>query len=109
MEIVNAIIESVHLKIERDSFLTLDIVLDYGGLGQVFGGYVLYNSGLKHRDSGTNYCGWYISSILDTVGVSDINSLKDKVVRIKRGKGPNGTVQEIGHPILDKWFNPKEY
>ena len=53
IETKNAVITFAHIDIERGSFLTVWIGLDYGGVNQNFGGYALYiDYGMaKHESS----------------------------------------------------------
>lgn len=73
------------------------------------GGYLLYApKGWAAHDS-LNYCGHFIWRLLEIAGVSDLNKIVGKTVRVELTEaGFGGTIKAIGHIINDDWFNPKE-
>jgi hypothetical protein len=105
IETKNATITSVDLDIERH--LTMWMHLDYGGSGQGFGGYSLYSPKSWDEDNknNKNFAGFFITRVLETVGVESFQKLKGQSVRVKSS---HEGVHEIGHFLKDKWFNPKE-
>ncbi len=99
----NAIIESVSIDCGDHGVLSAHLTLNYGGTGQVFGGYCLYS---PHRsgDPG-NYAGLFFWRVLEVVGVTEWSRLKGQTVRVKAS---GSKVEAIGHIVNDKWFNPSE-
>ncbi len=100
MEIKNAIIEKVSLGFEDHGILTAFLHLSYGGSSQGFGGYALY---LEKNTK--NYCGFFITRVLETVGVSEWKDLVGKTIRVKSDMTH---VEGIGHIIENRWFYPKQ-
>lgn len=101
-EIKNAIIESVRLDADRG--LSAWLMLDYGGSGQGFGGYLLYApKGWRAHNDGANFCGHFIWRCLEIAGVDDWSGLKGKTVRVKCNFGK---AKAIGHIVKDDWFDP---
>lgn len=103
-ETKNAIITKVDLDVERT--LSMWVHLDYGGSGQGFGGYSLYSQKAWDEDSknNKNFAGFFITRVLETVGVESFQKLKGQPVRVRSSLSG---VDEIGHFLKDKWFNPK--
>lgn len=75
-KIRNAKIESTKLGFDRGAIMSCWLHLDYGGGGQGFGGYVLWNS--YHDDYETKWGAEYIESVLKTVGVESWEELPGK-------------------------------
>ncbi len=107
IEIKNAKIDSAKILIERGFALTAWLTLDYGGSGQSFGGYVLYKVDVesKYSTDSINYAGIFISEIMRIADVDSWDDLPGKTIRVK---GDDSTIDEIGHIIKDRWFNPKK-
>ena len=99
--IENAIIESVSISNADHGILTMFLVCRHSGGVQGFGGYQLY----APKSSNPDEAGLFIWRILETVGVSDVDSLENKVIRIDRD---NIKIHAIGNAIENKWFNPSE-
>jgi len=95
----NAIIKSASITNER--MLSAWISLDYGGMCQSFGGYVLY----RDKDDNSNYAGLFISRVLEIVGVEEWSKLEGKTIR---ARFDDNKVHAIGHIVKDDWFNPSE-
>ena len=47
--------------------------------------------------------------IMDVVGVSTWEGLKDKLIRVKPRNKQFGTIDEIGNILEDKWFNLRDF
>ncbi len=103
IEVKNAVIESVKFDTERG--LSAWIVLDYGGCGQAFGGWLLYlPRRWAHHANQVNYCGHWIYRVLEVAGVDDWSKLPGRTVRVK---AEHSKVRAIGHIIKDDWFDPE--
>lgn len=110
-EIKNAKITSVSLNMENHGCLTLDILLEGNGWGVCFGGYCLGKGYVgadedffKGSDSGMEA----IMRIMDVVGVSDLQDMKGKHVRVAT-HGWGSCVKIIGNIIEDKWFDYESF
>ena len=104
IEIKNAVIEKVFLGYEGHGVLTFNLILNYGGVIQCFGGYSLWcEKETKQAVFGVD-C---IVNVLRVVGVNDWDSLVGKSVRVKTD-GMIGMIQSIGNYLKDDWFTPKE-
>lgn len=104
VEIKNAIIESVVLDDGDRGFLTAWLTLDYGGVGQGFGGHVLYlPKEYMHHTVSINYAGHFIFRCMQIAGVTSWDNIKGKSVRVKC---EHSTVHAIGHIVKDDWFDP---
>lgn len=99
-EIKNARIEDTFLGIEDHGFLTFWLYLDYGGIVQGFGGYVLDRPGEMKKDSAL---GWVVRRLLEVVGVQEWDQLQKKYVRVECSWDK---IYRIGNIIEDKWFDP---
>lgn len=97
----NAVIKSTTLDIGERGCLIAWIDLDYGGSCQSFGGTVLY----KEPKDTHNFCGYFISSALESVGVSRWEKLPGTPVRVSL---EDGLVRGIGHYLKDEWFYSSE-
>jgi hypothetical protein len=91
MNIQNAKIESTMLGYEGHGIITAFITLDYGGAGQVFGGYRLESTMYE-----------WVKQVIDIVGVTRWEDLKGKYIRVE---SDNGKITRIGHLMEDKWFS----
>jgi hypothetical protein len=96
LEIKNAIIRST--KIENERGLSAWLTLDYGGMGQGFGGYML-------KGGNANYGGHFIARCLDIGGVDEWSKLVGKAIRVRI---EDGLIKAVGHIIEDDWFCPKD-
>lgn len=102
----NAKITSVDFFMEDHGVITLQMVLEGGGFGVVFGGVDLGYGYLGAKAfSGSSKAMPYIMRIMDVVGVSRFNAMKGQYVRIAH-KGLGSPVKIIGNIIEDKWFDP---
>lgn len=105
METKNAIIESVQLTTEDHGVLTVWIMLDYGGVCQGFGGYVLYLPKNCTHHNLHSIAGHFIWRVMEIAGVTDWSKLKGRTVRVR---ADNSQVHAIGHIVKDDWFCPKD-
>lgn len=99
-EIKNAQIESTQLGFER-GVMSCWLILDYGGSGQGFGGYCLWN---LNKDSHATWGAEFIEAVLNVVGVQKWEDLKGKHIRVD---AEHGKVHGIGNLLKDNWFYPK--
>lgn len=97
----NAKITSVVITNADHGLLTCFVNLEHESGAQGFGGYQLYTPKFPKRD----HTGFFLWRIMETVGVSRIEDLKGKIVRIEGG---HSKIDAIGHVIEDKWFNPSK-
>ena len=99
----NAIIQSVSISTERT--LSAWLYLDYGGSGQGFGGYCLYNNSKTGKKDHGNYAGLFIQRCIEIGGVEEWEKLPGKCIRVRSS---HTGVEAIGHIVKDDWFTPKE-
>lgn len=102
-EIKNAEITSAEIEIESHGILTVWLYLDYGGSGQVFGGYGLQANPWPKEIR--NRAGIFIRRILETVGVEKWSELKRKTIRVNCNRE---RVFSIGHITKEHWFDPEQ-
>jgi hypothetical protein len=95
----NAVITGARFDTERG--LSAWITLDYGGCGQGFGGWML--GGGKGWAGEANYCGRFVTRVLEIAGVDDWSKLTGRTIRVRANYSK---VQAIGHIIKDDWFDP---
>lgn len=101
----NAEITNVSLNFRDHGVLSLDLTLNGGGWGVVYGGYVLGHGYLGAKEFKGSASGMEaIMRIMDVVGVEDLVNLKGKHVRVAT-KGWGNSVKIIGHFIKDQWFD----
>jgi hypothetical protein len=107
--IENARIVNVDLSMADHGVLCLALVLEGNGWGVTFGGRVLGKGyvGAKEFSGGPKGIE-EIMRIMDVVGVSKFNDLKNKYVRVVIGNWGD-TISKIGNIIQDKWFDYKEF
>lgn len=108
-EYKNMKITNVSLTMADHGCLSLDLTLEGGGYGVVFGGRCLGKGYLGAKDF-TGFADGivYIMRIMDTVGVDKLEDLKGCYVRMV-DPGWGGIVEEIGNITEEKWFNAKEF
>lgn len=109
MKSINAIIKKATLDAEHYNCITLNLVLDLANGGGVsFGGIKLgsITPSENVRKSECDYMAWYVSKVLQVVGVKSIDALVDKPVRaIFEKKGTCGdTCIGLQHFLKDGIF-----
>lgn len=104
--IKNAVITSTQLGHEDHGILTCFLNLDYGGVGQGFGGYGLdrYCKETERR-LGTAYGLAFIMRILDVLEVANWENLTGEHCRVD---AEHSKIHGIGHILKDKWFYPQK-
>jgi len=115
IEVVNAIIDSAHIKIERGFLLDSWIFVKYESGGQGFGGFVLGGIGdekvpaSRHAEQPNLAAEWLVS-VLRAAGVEKWSEVPGKVIRVRRDhEGFGGRILGIGHAIKDDcWFMPEQ-
>lgn len=101
----NAEITNVSLNFRDHGVLSLDLTLNGGGWGAVYGGYVLGHGYLGAKEFKGSASGMEaIMRIMDVVGVEDLVNLKGKHIRVATKEWGN-SVKIIGHFIEDQWFD----
>lgn len=104
VEIKNAIIDSAIISNDDRGFLDCWLMLDYGGSGQGFGGWVLYMpKSFKHHEI-KSFAGHHIHRCMEVAGVGKFHELKGKTIR---AKVVDGKIEAIGHIVNDDWYSPK--
>ncbi|MCP4113808.1 MAG: hypothetical protein GY737_00105 [Desulfobacteraceae bacterium] len=105
-EIKNAIITSTKLGKEDHGIMSCMIMLDYGGSGQGFGGYIFddYNEETNSRH-GTAFGMEFIMQILK---VLEKENWEDLIGTHCRVDGEWGKIYRVGHFMKDQWFDPQE-
>ena len=106
-KIQNARITHVDLSTEDHACACLEMTLEGGGWGVVYGGYKLGTAGtyLKREDLEGSAEGMEaILYIMHTVGVDSLVGMKNQYVRVAT-KGWGDSVKIIGNVIKDEWFD----
>ena len=105
--IENAVIEKAVIDIGDRGFLTVWLMLDYGGSGQGFGGYTLYlPKSFTHHEKNSGYAGHFLYRVMKVAGVGQWDQLVGKTIRVKKTER-FGSIKAIGHIIKDDWFSPE--
>jgi len=105
MKIKNAVIESAIIDMGDRGLLTAWLNLDYGGIGQGFGGFTLYlPKSYKHHEL-KSFAGHFIFRCMEVAGVESWDKIKGKSIRVK---SDHNNVHSIGHIVKDDWFTPSE-
>jgi len=99
--IKNAYIKRAEIIIEDHGLLTAFLDLNYGGMGQGFGGRCLFNEKFKDQDC----CGNFIWGCLKICGVDSWGRVAGSHVRVI---SDSDKVHRIGHIIEDIWFDGNE-
>ena len=107
--IKNALITQVDLSMADHGCFTLEMTLDGGGWGVVYGGYCLGKGFIGADEFEGSAVGMeYLMRIMDTVGVEKFQDLKGKYVRVAT-KGCGSSVKIIGNILRDKWFDAETF
>ena len=109
--IVNAIIKGARIGLSRGSFLDAWLDLDYGGLCQGFGGFVLGGTPDakcgNHKET-PNLAAEFIVSCLRAGDVESWSDLVGKTIRVRK-TDEWGDILAIGHIVKeDRWFSPRD-
>ena len=104
----NAVITNAEISNDDHGVLSAWLYLDYGGVSQGFGGYVLYLPKDFTHTGGPNFAGHFIFRVLEVAEVSSWSKLKGKTIRVRTGDTWGSTIDAIGHIVKDDWFNPKQ-
>ena len=110
-ELKNVMVTGVSLNMENHGCFCLDITLEGGGIGVVYGGYCLGKGYVGADDdffSGNAKGQEAIMRIMDTLEVSDLMNMKGKYARIAT-KGWGSSVKIIGNITKDKWFDYESF
>ena len=109
----NAKIIKTMLGYEDHGIMTCYLTLEQQSSGQGFGGYGLDSAPKKDKNGNRSgdrqpsiYCGFWVQRILNTVGVSKWEDLKNKFVRVDGERF--GSIKGIGHITEDRWFYPEK-
>lgn len=105
VEIKNAVIDSAIISNDDRGFLDCWLMLDYGGSGQGFGGYVLYLPKSFSKHEVKSFAGHHIHRCMEVAGVGKFHELKGKTIRVRV---VDGRIEAIGHIVKDDWYCPKE-
>lgn len=108
-KIENARITDVSLNMEDHGVLTSDLILDGGGWGARYGGYVLgkgYLGAEKFKGSAAGMES--IMRIMDVVGCSEFTHMKNMYVRVA-SKDCGSMVKIIGNILEDKWLDYESF
>jgi hypothetical protein len=102
VETRNAVIESVSLTNEN-GVLSAWLHLDYGGVGQGFGGFALYLPASFTHHELMSVCGHFVWRCMEIAGVTDWSKLPGKTIRVRAERIK---AHAIGHIVKDDWFYP---
>lgn len=108
----NALIKNVSLSSSAYCCLTFDLTLEGSGWGCVYGGYCLGKVYPDSYEKDTYECSAagmeVIMRIMDVVGVSRLEDMKGKYVRVATKKWGD-SVKIIGNIIKDRWFDYQSF
>ena len=96
-EIKTAIIKHATITKGEHGVLSIWLGLDYGGAGQGFGGFALYNP--SHAPKGL--AGHFIWRVMEIAGVDEWDEVAGQAIRVKMTPSE---VVAIGHIVKDDWF-----
>jgi hypothetical protein len=104
-EIKNAIIKSAKITSDDRGFLSVWLDLDYGGIGQGFGGWALYlpKSFKHHKQDGP--AGHFIYRCMEIAGVTEWSEMKGRTIRVKSSFEK---ISALGHIVNEDWFCPSD-
>ena len=110
-EIQNALITKVDLSMADHGCLVLELTLEGGGWGVVFGGEVIGKGYVGAKDDyweGYESGIEYIMRIMDIAKCERLNDLKNKYIRVAH-KGWGSSVKIIGNILSDRWFDAESF
>ena len=102
-EIKNAVIESAEITTDERGLLDCWLSLDYGGMGQGFGGYALYLPKSFQHHKILSVAGHHLFRIMEIAGVTKWSQLKGRTIRVD---GSWTKIDRIGHIVKDDWYCP---
>lgn len=115
MNITNGRITEANIRFDRGCFLTATVCveMDHGHqclVSPILGGDIFQETVVANRHGAQkNYAADFIAGVMAVAEVDSWDDLKGKVVRVGHEKdGWSGPIIAIGHPIKDRWYNPKE-
>lgn len=103
IEIKNAVIESAEITFTDRGILDCWLHLEYGGMGQRFGGYALYLPKSFNHHQVLSVAGHHIFRIMEIAGVEKWSQLKGRTIRVE---GSWTEIKRIGHIVKDDWYCP---
>jgi hypothetical protein len=103
-EINNAVIKSARIDMGDRGLLTAWLDLDYGGMGQGFGGYALYLPKFFKHHKLESVAGHFLFRVMEVAGVERWDHLPGKTIRVI---AEHTGVKAIGHIVNDDWFDPE--
>ena len=107
-EIQNCKIKSTQLGAEDHGIFTAFLHLEGDGWGCGFGGFAMDGWDEAHKQRiGHPFGVEFIKAVLETLEVSAWEKLPGVFLRAEH-EGCGGRVIRIGHPIKNKWFDPKQ-
>lgn len=104
-QVKNAVIEKAIIDTGDRGLLTAWLQLDYGGMGQGFGGHALYLPESYDHHELKSFAGHFIFRCLEIAGVDCWDRLPSKTIRVRTEKG---LIKAIGHIVKDDWFCPED-
>lgn len=108
--VVNAIIESADVTLDRGAFLSVWLMLRYDGMGQGFGGVVLGgtpDAAAGDHKNQPNIAGEWLVWCLRVADVERLRDCVGKAIRVRK-TDKFGDIIAIGHIVKDIWFEPKK-
>jgi hypothetical protein len=97
-------IDSTRFEMERGCFLTLWLMIDFGGTFQGFGGHVLHcETEAGYRSSPTHAAGAYVAGVFAALGVESYAELKGRKVWALKSEnaGWHASIEGIVAPKCD--------
>lgn len=104
-EIKNAVIKEARITCGDRGFLDCWLELDYGGMGQGFGGYALYLPPSWDHHKMESPAGHFIYRVMEVAGVENFDDLPGKTIRVDCTWTK---IRAIGHIVKDDWFSPEK-
>lgn len=103
----NGVIDSVSITNADHGCLSAWLSVSFHGSGCGFGGFALGKaSGGNLTNVNAPYCAEWIVRCMNTVGVTEWESLKGKPIRCLH-EGIGGQILAIGNFLKDEWFCPR--